>query len=122
VNGQPRSVLTVAHFQGRWQAVEIGGAGLAPELATLPQQLTKASGPIKLVRFYQLYSLFALADQGGVETFMPIGGLPGVAQNANSNQLTPSTLSTPEQVLPQLQATFAEMQKAEAEAQRYNGE
>lgn len=52
--GQPLGLLTVAQVEGRWQAVSMGGAGLATEMGRVMKTWSRENGyQFRFVRVYQ---------------------------------------------------------------------
>ncbi len=80
-NGQSKLMLTVAFFQERWQAVEIGDAQLAGRWHGFQQGQGRVNRPSKLVRVPPLGANFALVEGADGETMVPLsaygGALPG---------------------------------------------
>lgn len=78
----PQAATTVAFFQERWQAVEIGDAELAGRWHRFRQGQAKSNRPIKLVQVRPLGASFALVEDVDGETMVPLsaygGALPGV--------------------------------------------
>jgi hypothetical protein len=84
-----RIMLTVAFFQGKWQAVEAGGIQLAERWQAFTTDLAspvaggkQADRRIGLVRVYEIGSNFAFIESDEEETLVPLsafgGALPGV--------------------------------------------
>ena len=77
-HGRWRVLLTVAHFQGRWQAVDLGGAALATQLQRIHEGLAAAHRPEAfVVRSLQAGCVFLADPLAGNGRLLP---LPGTAR------------------------------------------
>jgi hypothetical protein len=73
VNGEVRTLLTVAQVGGQWQAVYIGSAGLGQQWAkTLAKYETSAGYTHTLVRIYQAKADFVLLGGIGGDKLLPL--------------------------------------------------
>lgn len=70
VNGEVRTLLTVAMVDGKWQAVSIGSAGLAQEWTAVVAKYP--SDTHKLVRIYQAAADFVLLGDAGSDELLPL--------------------------------------------------
>jgi hypothetical protein len=73
VNGEARTLLTVAQMGGQWQAISIGSAGLAQEWAdTVAKYDSSAGYTQKLVTIYQATADFVLLGGVGGDKLLPL--------------------------------------------------
>lgn len=73
VNGEVRTLLTVAQMGGQWQAVSIGNAGLGQEWTDIVAQYDSSTGYThKLVRIYQAKADFVLLGGVGGDKLLPL--------------------------------------------------
>ena len=86
VNGEVRTLLTVAQVGGQWQAGSIGSAGLAQEWTDAVAKYDASTGYTqKLVRIYQATADFVLLGGVGGDNLLPLKAgrvALGVKENA----------------------------------------
>ena len=109
-SGSPRCVITVAWMDGKWEAVEIGKAGLAAELGKISGQWPKAAGyEPKLVVVYQAAAYFFSVpelDSGNLTPLTFDGvGFGGYRQKTGPEYSSPAELS--ELIIPLKEAVEA---------------
>jgi hypothetical protein len=115
VRGESRGILTVAYFEGRWQAVEFGGLAFGQKMIALQEHLMSAPGNVRLVKFFPSYSTFALVERGSKQSLIHLGSYVGLFPQLDRDHFTEYT---PEEVMSQIKATFAEIEKTAAEAKQ----
>ena len=98
LDGRPRCIITVASMEGKWEAVGIGKAPLAGELAKIDGQWPKKSGYTpRLVAVYQATAYFFTVPELDPGNLTPLTfdgvGFGGYRQKAGPEYSAPAELS-----------------------------
>ena len=110
-DGQARALLTVAEREGKWQAVDIGAAGLAAEIDKLEKALSLTEDTRRVIlRLYQIKAdLVVISEESGrIEEgrFYPLPSFRSSLQATSMAMGSEDTLFSFERLLPILQERF----------------
>ena len=116
VDGQARSLLTVVQLDGRWQIVGFGAFPNSQKLVQLQERLAKTNAVIKLIRFDETWSTFALVEQDNQAMLIHLSSLPGLFKEIDRDNLTPYK---PQDFMPKVRKAFEERVAAEQTRQKH---
>jgi hypothetical protein len=99
VDGQVRTLLTVAKVGDAWQAVSVGASGLGQQWSATLEQYSPAAGYTHaLVRIFQAKADFVLLGGAGGDNLLPLEA--GRIALGDAGEAEPTD---PDEVIPELQ-------------------
>jgi hypothetical protein len=119
VGGESRGILTVAFFEGRWQAIEIGNLPLGQRILQLQNKEKEGKKEILgLVEFGPTRTVFALTSKKDRIKVVHLQSLPGIMPTIERQNFTEYD---GEVALPELRDALREMLRLRSEQQQFTG-